>query len=103
MRQLIRWFVENPVATNLLMWILILGGLMTLPMIHKEEFPNVEFDAVKVDVSYPGASPAEVEQSVCIRIEEAVEGTEGIKKISTTAVESLCSVVIEILKSNAPR
>ncbi len=99
MRQLIRWFVENPVATNLLMWILILGGLMTLPMIHKEEFPNVEFDAVKVDVSYPGASPAEVEQSVCIRIEEAVEGTEGIKKISTTAVESLCSVVIEILKS----
>ena len=99
MRQLIRCFVENPVATNLMMWIFVIGGLMALPLIHKEEFPNVEFDAIKVNVSYPEASPAEVEQSVCIRIEEAIEGTEGIKRIATTAVESLCSVVIELLKS----
>lgn len=97
MNFLIRWFVENPVATNLLMWILIVGGAMTLPTIHQEEFPNIEVEAVQVRVPYLGASPAEVEEAVCIRIEEAIEGTEGIKRISTTASEGICSVVAELL------
>ena len=77
MNNLIAWFVRNSVAANLLMMMLIAGGLLALPNIHQEEFPTLDVDAVSVRVPYLGAAPAEVETGVCIRIEEAVEGTRG--------------------------
>lgn len=97
MHRLIAWFVHNPVATNLLMMILIVGGLLALPQIHQEEFPTLDVDAVQVTVEYLGAAPTEVEKSVCIRVEEAIEGTEGIDRITSLAAEGLCSVTAELV------
>ena len=97
MPRMIAWFVHNPVAANLLMLILIVSGLLALPRIHQEEFPNIEVDAVQVRVPYLGAAPEEVESAVCVRVEEAVEGSEGIDTIRSTASEGLCSVVIELV------
>ncbi len=97
MHRIIEWFIHNPVAANLLMMILIAAGLLTLPTLHQEEFPNIEVDAVHVKVPYLGAAPEEVERGVCVRIEEAVEGTEGIDKIRSTASEGYCSVIIELV------
>ena len=97
MNKIISWFIHNPVASNLLMMILLMGGLLALPTIHQEEFPNIEVDAVQVKVPYLGATPAEVEEAVCVRVEEAVEGTEGIDRIRSTASEGFCSVVIELV------
>jgi multidrug efflux pump subunit AcrB len=96
--RIIEWFVHNSVAANLLMLILVVGGLLALPRIHQEEFPTIEVDAVQVKVPYLGAAPAEVESAVCVRVEEAVEGTEGIDKISSSASEGFCSVVIELVQ-----
>ncbi len=96
MKGLISWFVHNPVAANLLMFILVVGGALTLPNLHKEEFPNIDTDIIQVQVPYLGAAPLEVEQSVCIRIEEAIDGVEGIDKISTIAAEGLCTVNAEL-------
>ena len=73
MHALIHWFVHNPVASNLLMMILVVGGLLALPRTHQEEFPTLDVEAVSVRIPYLGAAPAEVESSVCIRVEEAVE------------------------------
>lgn len=98
MHKVIDWFVHNPVAANLLMMILIAGGLLALPNIHQEEFPNIEVDAVHVRVPYLGAAPAEVESGVCIRVEEAVEGTEGVDSIISTSSEGMCSVLIELVE-----
>jgi multidrug efflux pump subunit AcrB len=95
--KIIHWFVHNPVASNLLMLILIAAGLLSLPNIHQEEFPNIEVDAVQVRVPYLGAAPEEVESGVCIRVEEAVEGSEGIDRISSSSAEGYCSVVIELV------
>ncbi|MCB1843320.1 MAG: efflux RND transporter permease subunit, partial [Halioglobus sp.] len=97
MHKLIAWFVHNPVASNLLMMILIAGGLLALPNIHQEEFPTLDVDAVQVRVAYLGAAPTEVETGVCVRIEEAVEGTEGIDRITSEASEGYCSVTIELV------
>lgn len=97
MKSLIAWFVHNPVATNLLMMIMIAGGLLALPQIHQEEFPTLDVDAVQINVSYLGAAPTEVENAVCVRIEEAIEGTEGIDSISSTAAEGLCAVTAELV------
>ena len=97
MHKLIHWFVHNSVAANLLMMILMVGGLLALPRIHQEEFPTLDVDAVSVRVPYLGAAPTEVESAVCIRVEEAVEGTEGIDTVSSNASEGMCSVNIELV------
>jgi len=80
------------------MMILVMGGLLALPNIYQEEFPNIDIDAVHVRIPYLGAAPAEVESAVCVRVEEAVEGTEGIDKIRSSASEGFCSVVIELVE-----
>lgn len=97
MHKIIYWFVHNSVAANLLMMILVVSGLLALPRIHQEEFPNIEIDAVQVRVPYLGAAPEEVESAVCIRIEEAVQGSEGIDSIKSSAAEGFCSVIIELV------
>ena len=97
MHRAINWFTRNAVASNLLMTILLLGGVMGLYTTHQEEFPNIEVEVVSVTVPYLGAAPEEAEQGVCIRIEEAVEGTEGIDKILSTASEGTCSVNIQLV------
>jgi multidrug efflux pump subunit AcrB len=96
--RLIAWFAGNSVAANLLMLFIIIAGMLSLPQIRKETFPSVPLDSVTVTVAYPGASPAEVEQSVCTRIEEAIFDIQGIEELSATASENLCSVTVDVQK-----
>jgi len=94
----IAWMAKNPVASNVLMLVLIVGGLLTLASgIKQEVFPEVEMDMVSIQVSYPGASPAEVEQAVILAVEEAVRGIDGVKKVSSTSREGVGSVFVELL------
>ena len=97
MSRIIAWFVHNPVAANLLMLVLVVGGLLALPTIRQEEFPSVDTDLVRVSVEYPGATPEEAEESVCLRIEEAIEGTPDIDRITALAVEGACVVSVELV------
>ncbi len=91
------WMTQNAVASNLLMLLLIIGGLLTLPSIKQEVFPEFELDLVLVNVPYPGASPAEVEQGVVLAVEEAVRSVDGVKEVRSTASEGVGTVVIELL------
>ncbi|MEE4301743.1 MAG: efflux RND transporter permease subunit [Pseudomonadales bacterium] len=96
MRGIIAWFVDNAVAANLLMFILLVGGGMALLSVHQEEFPNIDPDVVQIRVPYLGASPEEVERSVCVRIEEAVESVQGMDRIRSVANEGVCTTTIEV-------
>jgi multidrug efflux pump subunit AcrB len=96
-KPIIAWFVHNPVAANLLMLLLVAGGLLSLPTIHQEEFPSIDTDIVRVSVEYRGAAPEEVEQGVCIRLEEKIEGTPGVDRISSIAAEGVCVVTVELV------
>lgn len=92
------WMARNTVASNVLMWVLIAGGLAVLALgIKQEVFPEVELDMVLVNVAYPGASPAEVEQGVILALEEAVRGLDGVKEIRSTASEGVAVVAIDLL------
>ncbi|MGD8318685.1 MAG: efflux RND transporter permease subunit, partial [Myxococcales bacterium] len=94
----IAWMAKNRVAANVLMLILIVGGLVTLASgIKQEVFPEVELDVVSVQITYPGASPAEVEQAVILAVEEAVRGIDGVKKVTSTAMEGVGTVNVELL------
>ncbi|MEM7135267.1 MAG: efflux RND transporter permease subunit [Myxococcota bacterium] len=89
---------QNGVAANMLMLVLIVGGLVTLvSSIKQEVFPEVDLDVVSVQVEYPGASPDEVEQGVVLAVEEAVRGVEGIKEVRSTAREGVATVDIDLL------
>ncbi len=92
----ISWFTRNPVAANLLMFVLLIGGGLGLLVLNQEEFPNIDTRMVTINVPYLGAAPEESEQGVCIRIEEAIEGVEGIEKIYANAAEGSCSVQAEL-------
>ena len=92
----IRWFANNSVAANLLMIMLLVGGALSLAVTNQEEFPMFDIPVVRVGVPYLGAAPVEVEKSVCIRIEEAIEGIEGIDRTGGAAVEGYCNIMAEI-------
>ncbi|NDV90099.1 AcrB/AcrD/AcrF family protein [Alteromonas sp. 345S023] len=93
---LIAWFARNSVAANLLMWLLIVGGIFGAFSIQKQVFPNFEIDVVNVRVPYLGAAPQEVEEGVIVKVEESIKDLEGIKKITSTAVEGMGTVTIEV-------
>jgi multidrug efflux pump subunit AcrB len=88
----------HSVTANLLMLVLLIGGLVMGFNIKKEVFPDFELDLVNVSVAYPGASPEEVERGVVLPIEEAVQDVEGIKEVRSTAYEGSGTVNIEVLE-----
>ncbi len=96
MHTAIAWFTRNPVAANLLMFVLCVGGLLSLVTVNQEEFPSFDIPVVSVSVPYLGAAPEEVEQGVCIRVEEAIESVPGIDKIRSIASEGTCMVNAEL-------
>jgi len=96
-KRAIAWFAENHVAANLLMVMLIAGGLVALPLIQQKTFPDIDVDMVQIGVRYLGAAPEEVEEGVCIRIEEEIHGIEGIEEITSSAAEGACGVTAELI------
>ena len=96
MKGLVAWFAQNGVVANLVMVVIVVVGLMTIPTLKKEVFPEFSIGMISVSVSYRGAAPEEVEEAVCVRVEEAVQGLDGIKKISSTASEGIGTVILEV-------
>ena len=92
MKSLIAWFARNGVAANLLMLVIMVGGLLTAPSIRQEVFPAFALDRVSASVVYPGATPEEIEESINIRIEERVAGLEGAKRVTSSATEGVGTV-----------
>ena len=93
---LIAWFARNSVAANLLMWILLIGGVFGAFGIQKQVFPNFEVNIISVRVPYLGAAPQEVEEGVLLKVEDAIKDLDGIKQITSTATEGMGSVTIEV-------
>lgn len=93
----IAFMARNHIITTLLMIVLIGGGLWTMSNIQKEVFPQFQLDFVEVRVTYPGASPSEVEQGIVLPVEGAISGLQGIKEITSRAGEGSGEVLIELV------
>jgi multidrug efflux pump subunit AcrB len=94
----IAWMAGHSVAANLLMLVLLIGGIALAYNIKKEVFPYFDMDMVRITVPYPGASPQEVEQGILLAIEEAVEGLEGADEVRSTAREGLGTVTVDMIE-----
>ena len=93
---LIGWFTRNPVAANLVMILVFFAGALSLTNISKEMFPRTELRLVTVSAPYPGAAPIEVEKGVILPMESALEGLQGIKKITSSADRDRARIRLEI-------
>jgi multidrug efflux pump subunit AcrB len=98
MKGVIAWFAHNNVAANLLMGLIVLSGLVAVVSMPQKSFPDIDIPVISITVLYLGAAPEEVEQGVCIRIEEELEGVEGVKHIRSNANEGSCSVSVELFE-----
>ncbi len=96
MKGVIGWFARNAVAANLLLLIIAASGAIVLTDLKQEIFPEFSLDAITVTAEYPGASPEEVENAICLRVEESLHGLDGIKKMTSTAIERRATISLEI-------
>ena len=93
---MISWFAKNSVAANLLMLFIVVSGAISILNINSEVFPELELDMISIQVPYLGAAPEEVEEAVCVRVEEAIQGLDGIQEITSTASEGMGLIMIEL-------
>ncbi|MEA3437710.1 MAG: efflux RND transporter permease subunit [Thermodesulfobacteriota bacterium] len=100
MKSLGKWSINNRVTVNLVMIFIITAGAITVSNMRRELFPQFALDFINVTVPYPGASPEEIEEGICIKIEEKIKGIEGISRTFSDAHEGFGSVTVE-LESNA--
>ena len=96
MNRVIDWFARNGVAANLLMLLILFGGVAAAATTVQEVFPEFSLDSVQIRVAYPGGSPEEVEESIVRRIEDRIEGVEGLDRIVATASENNGVVTAEL-------
>ncbi len=103
MNSLISWFTRNSIAANLLMLAILLWGISSLGKIIIEAHPASQMDSVAIRVAYRGATPAEVEESIIIKIEEVLQDLEGIKSITSESIEGSGTVTVEVIENYPPR
>jgi multidrug efflux pump subunit AcrB len=93
---LVAYFANNIVAANLVMAVLLIGGLSAGLSLTAQIFPSIDPGIITVSVPYPGATPSEVEEGITRRAEEAVFGIEGVDRVVSRASENFGSLTIEL-------
>ncbi|RJX70932.1 efflux RND transporter permease subunit [Vibrio sinensis] len=93
---MIRFFTRHPTAANLLMISLLILGFSSLSTIKRETFPEFDPPYIMAGIAYPGASPQEVEESLCVRMEDAVDGLANIEETQCEAIEGSARLVLKL-------
>ncbi|RJG48153.1 efflux RND transporter permease subunit [Motilimonas pumila] len=93
---MIRFFTRHPTIANLLMLAFFVLGASTMGTIKRETFPEFSPPYIIASVVYPGASPAEAEESLCLRMEDAVDGLSNIEETKCKASEGMASLIVKM-------
>ena len=97
MNGVLEWCARNRVAANLMMVMILLGGLLALKFgVRREVFPLFSLDMISVTVPYPGATPQEVEEGILLPVEEAVADLDGIDELNATGAEGAGTVIVKV-------
>lgn len=89
------WFTRNPVAANLLVLLVVVGGLFTLAGIRIEGFPTIPPSYIVVQISYPGANADQVDDGISRKVEKSLEGVAGVKKVISLSEEGGSEILVE--------
>ncbi|WP_367988149.1 efflux RND transporter permease subunit [Vibrio sp. NTOU-M3] len=93
---MIRFFTRHPTAANLLMLALLILGFSSLSTIKRETFPEYDPPYIMAGIVYPGAAPQEVEESLCVRMEDAVDGLANIVETRCEAIEGSARLILKL-------
>lgn len=93
----IAWMAGNSVASNLLMFLMLVGGVFMMLQTKQEVFPTFSTDQIRVSVAYSGASPEEVEKGIILPVEQAIQGLDGVDEVNSVATESAGVVTIDVV------
>ena len=102
MRSIVKYFIQHPTIVNLCLLLLVGLGVMRLTSTQTTSFPKQRVRFISVAVPYPGASPSEVESGIAIKIEESLEGIQGIDRVTSTSGENLATVLVELTEASDP-
>lgn len=93
---LIRFSINNPLITNLLLVLVLIMGILSWYQLPQEMFPVVEMDKVKITTIYKGTSPEEMERLVSLPIEEEFDDMMEIDVITSSSSEGLSNIIIDL-------
>ncbi|MFW6250020.1 MAG: efflux RND transporter permease subunit [Alkalispirochaetaceae bacterium] len=96
MLKLVRYFIEHPRVTNMIMILLVLLGLFSLATNRRENLPTMSFNTLIVTTVYPGAGPEDVEINVTNKIEEELLEVQNIRRLTSMSMENVSTIVVEI-------
>lgn len=99
MKKLLAAFASNVVFANIMIFLMFLLGFVSIVMMRREMFPEMSLDRISVTVAYPGADPEEVEEGILRKMEDALQGENGIKELLTSAKENVGTAIITVDKS----
>ncbi|MBO6793461.1 MAG: efflux RND transporter permease subunit [Balneolaceae bacterium] len=97
MRSLIQYFTKHVILVNLGILLFILFGVLAASSLTSTFFPNRTVQFIIVEATYPGASPIEIEEGVVLKIEESLEGTKGVDRVTSVSQENFATVRVELL------
>lgn len=95
----VAWMAGNPIAANILMLILLVGGLIMAMRVTKDVFPEFDLGTITISVSYPGATPEEISNSITQTIEEAISDVDGITEIKSKTNSGSTTITLELDES----
>jgi len=96
MRNIIKWAINNSPAMNTMLIASLIVGAVSLVVMRREVFPEFELEIVLVSVAYPGASPEEIEQAICLQLEESLRNIDDVKKMTSIAQEGGGFLILEL-------
>ena len=97
MRKLISYFIKYPVSVNVLLIAFVLFGLVGMFSMKSSFFPLVETNIITINVTYPGASPAEMEEGIVLKIEDNLKGLVGVDRVTSRSAENTATITVETL------
>lgn len=102
MEKIIRLIAQKPRIADILVGLIIIVGLISVLSLRSNFLPPEPIGFISVNVVYRGASPQEVEEEVIDKIEDNLEGVNGIDRVTSTASESFGNVRVELLEDTDP-
>ncbi|AZQ42720.1 efflux RND transporter permease subunit [Nonlabens ponticola] len=98
MRNVIAYFIKHSIAVNIVIFAFIIFGIVGALSLKSSFFPLVDSKVILINVIYPGASPQEIEEGVVLKIEDNLEGIEGIDRVTSASRENSGTITVEIIK-----
>jgi len=98
MKRFIDYFIQNPIAANLIMFGLLIMGMVGALNMKSTFFPEVESRIIQIQITYPGASPEEIEEGIVKKIEENLKGVTGVERYTSVSRENSGTVTVEVFK-----